>query len=80
MFIATIINFILSSLNTGIQVALFIVFVRKVLILDIDYPLSEKTELADRAMQNLNTVGFWAGNIPVSINLPLSDIVSIHAR
>ena len=68
VFVTTVINFILSSLNTGTQVALFIVFIRKALILDIDIPLSEKPEIINSALQNLNIVANWAANFPVSIN------------
>ena len=50
MFAATVINFLLSGLNAGTQVALFIVFIRMALILDICYPLSEKRELVNQAL------------------------------
>ena len=82
MFVATVVNFLVSSVTTGNEVAYFIVFIRKALILDIDHPLSEKRELVnrDRALQNMITVNFWASNIPVSIKLSLPDPISIHAR
>jgi len=78
MFITTVINFLLSSMATGTQVARLIVLTRKVLILDTDYPLSVKQEqqLVDNALRNPNIVGFWAGTLPVSIQLSLSDPVS----
>jgi len=69
MFIATVINFLLSSLNIGAQVAGFIVFIQKALILDIDYPLPEKRDLVDNALRNTNMIIFWAGGLPVSIEL-----------
>ena len=71
MFAATVINFILSSVNTGSQVAEFIVYIRKALILDIDYPLSKEPELLSDALLNTNIVGAWAANFPVSIMLSL---------
>jgi len=80
MFVATVINFLLSSLNTGTQVAGFIVFVRKALILDIDYPLSEKRVLVNKALQSVNEVSNWAFSLPVSVRLSLPDPGSIHAR
>jgi len=80
MFVATVINFLLYSLDTGTQVAGFIVFVRKTLILDIDYPLAEKRESVDNALLNMNIVHNWAAYLPVSIKLSLSDPGSIHAR
>ena len=80
MFVATVINFILSSLNTGSQIAEFIVSIRKALILDINYPLSEELELLNNALRNPNVVALWAANFPVSIELSLSDSVSINAR
>ena len=80
MFAATVINFLLSSLNTAIQVASLVVFIRKALILGVDYPLSEKPELVKNALRNVNLVGFCAGGLPVSIKLSLSDPISIHAR
>ena len=80
MFVATVINFLLFSLNTGNQVAGFVVFIRKPLILDIDYPLSEKLGLVYDALRDTNLVIVWAANLPVSINLSLLDFVSIHPR
>ena len=71
MFVVTIINFLLSSLYTGTEVALFILLIRKTLVLDLDYPLSEKPELVNDALQNLNLVHFWSKNLPVSSNLSL---------
>ena len=61
MFIATVINFLLFSVRTGNEVAQFIVFIRKglMIILDIDYPLSEKPELVDYALRNENLVVSW---------------------
>ena len=69
MFIATVINFLLFSLNAGIQVATFIVFIRKALVPDIDQPLSEQLELATDALRNVNIAAFWAEDLPVSIKL-----------
>ena len=79
IFAATVINFLLSSLNTGSIVALIIVFLRKALILDI-YPLSEKRNFVGNALRNVNIVTYWARSLPVSLNLSLPDIVSIYAR
>ena len=79
MFAVTVINFLLSSLTTGNHVAEFIVHIRKALILDIDYPLSEKPDLADQALKNMGIVGRWAAYLPVSIKLSLWDLVSMHA-
>ena len=80
MFAATVVNFLLSSLNTGAEIAGFVVLIRKALILDMDYPLSEKPDLLKNALQNVTTVGFWAVGLPVSIGLSLLDLASIHAR
>jgi len=77
MFVATVINFLLFSLDTGTRVAGFIVLVRKALILDIDYPLSEKRVLVNKALQSVNIIANWASAFPVSIKLLLPD--SIHA-
>jgi len=79
MFGVTVVNFLLSSLNTGNQVALFIVLTRQALILGIDYPLSEMPQLVSNALRNVNIVGLWAGNLPVSIKLSLSNPIPIHA-
>ena len=77
VFVTTVINFILSSLNTGTLVAGFIVSVRKVLILDIDHPLLEKV---NNAPWSVTAVCLWAENLPVSIKLSLSEPVSqVHA-
>jgi len=73
MFVATVINFLLSSLNTGTHVVVFITSIRKALILDIDYPLLGKPQLVNTALQNLNIVDFWAGILPVSNNPSLPD-------
>jgi len=75
MFVATVINFLLSSLVTGTQVAIFVVSIRKALIVDVDYSLSEKLELVKKAVWNLDVTIDWAGNIPVSIDLSLLDSV-----
>jgi len=80
MFTATVVNFILSSLNTGTEVALFIVDIRKALILDIDYPLSEKPGLINDASQGMKIVTVWAQVLPVSIKLSLLGPASIHVR
>jgi len=75
VFVATVINFVLFSLVTGTQVAIFVVSIRKALILDIDYPLSEKLEVVKKVVWNLDIVIDWAGNTPVSTNLFLPDSV-----
>ena len=82
MFAATVINFLLSSFSTGSHVAGFILYIRMALILDIDYPLSEKLKLVNQALKNTNIVSGWAAYLPVSIKLSLSDLVfiNIHAR
>ena len=75
MFIGTIINFLLASLNTGNQVAVVIVFIRKglMIILDSDYPLLEKPELVTNALRNEVMVGFWAETFPVGTKLLIPD-------
>jgi len=73
-------HFLLSSLKTGTQVSTSIVFIQKAFILDIDYPLSERPDLVNNALQNLKIVGFWSDNIPVNSNLSLLDSMSIHAQ
>ena len=80
MFITTIINFLLSSVNAGTQVAIFIIAIRKFFILDIDHPLSERPELVNSMLQDAILVAFWAVTLPVSIKPSLLDPVSIHAR
>ena len=75
MFAATAINFILSSLVTGTQVAIFIAPIRKALILDVDYPLLEKLELA-KVVWNLDIAIGWVGSTTVSTSLSLLDSVS----
>ena len=71
MFVATVIDFLLSSLNTGNQVAAFIVFIRKALIEDIHYPVSEMRALVNNALREINLITFWAESFPVSIGLLL---------
>ena len=78
MFIATVINFLLSSLKTGPVVAFFTALIRKALILDINYLLSEDGELINDASRNVNIVHSWASTLPVSMSVP--DSVSIHIR
>jgi len=75
MFIATAINFLLSSLNTGNQVAIVIMFIGKARILNIDHPLSEKPELVKDALQNMNIID-TCGYLPLSGNLLLPDSLS----
>ena len=80
MFAATVINFLLSSLNTGNIVALFIVFIQKGLkiIPNNDYPIADRAELLNSALRIVNIIGLWASIFPVSIKLSLSDFISIH--
>ena len=80
MFIATIINFLLASVYTGNAVAAFIVFIRRVLILNIDYTLSEKRVSVNYALQKTGIVALWAVGFPVSIKPLLPDTGSIHGR
>ena len=82
MFVATVINFLLSSLNTGNQVAAFIVFIRKALniTLKTDYPLPEKPDLVNDVLRSVNVVTFWAANLPVSVKLSQPDPVSNRVR
>ena len=88
MFIATIVNFLLFSLNAGIQVSLFIVLIRKSLILDIDRPAPlapKKQVLADNVFRSyhldkLDIIYFWAASLPVRIKLLLLNPASIHTR
>jgi len=75
MFAATVTNFIISSLRTGAEVAYFIAFIREPLIVDIDYPLSEKRGV----LRNMNLIILWAGGLAVSIKPSLPDPVSIEA-
>ena len=74
MFIVTIITFLISSLNAGTQVAAFIVFIRPALILG--YLLSEKRELVNIVLQNINIVTCWAESLSVSIKVLLPDPTS----
>ena len=78
MFTATLINFLLFSLCTGSHVAGFIVFIRKALILDIDYPPLEVIESINKTLWNVNIVIYWAETLPVSIKLLPPDPISIH--
>ena len=82
MFVATVINFLLASLNTGNYVAGLIVFIRKSLMitLDLNYSLLEEPELANDALRNGNIIASWAEALPVSIKLLIPDLISIHTR
>ena len=81
MFAATVINFLLSSLSAGTEVALFIVLIRKPLNLDIDHdPLPGEQGLGHSVLQSMTLVALWAAFLPVSIKLPMSDPVSICVR
>ena len=59
---------------------MFIVSIREALILDIDYPLSEKPELLHHAIRNVHIVIIWTVSLSVSIELWLPDHLSIHTR
>jgi len=72
MFILTFINFLLFNLYTGTHVAAFVVLIRKVLILDIDYSLSEK-ELVNNVLFKLHAIYGWLENLVVSSGLSLLD-------
>ena len=80
MFIATIINFLLLSLSTGIQIAAFIFFFRKALILDINYPLPEKRMLVNNVLSKFDMGYLWAGYLPVSISYRYRILHLIHSR
>ena len=80
MFGATAINFALSSLDTGSQLAFLIVLIRKALILDMDSPLSEKSELVDEAYWSVpDVIDTWTGSLAVSIILSPTDSTSNNA-
>ena len=76
MFVATTINFLLSSLVAGAEVSIFVGSIGKVLILDIDYPLPAKLELLKNAVWNLYIAVDWAGGISASTNPSLPDSVT----
>ena len=80
MFAVTVINFLLFSLTIGNHVAAFIVYIQKALILDIDYPLSERLDMVGQATKSTNVVGNWTAYLPASIKLSLSDLVSPYTR
>ena len=80
MFAVNAINFTLSSLNTGTIVAVAIATIRKPLIMDIDHSLSEMGDLVKSSLLDTGIIGLWAGDVPVSIKLPLLDPVSTHGR
>ena len=73
MFVATVVNLLLASLNTGSQIALFVVFIREALVLNPDLPLVERPQLVNRSIWKLDVVADWAGNLPVSSNPSLPD-------
>ena len=67
MFVATVINFLLSSLDTGNQIGAIVVLIQKALVLDIDSPLL-KSELVNEASWSLpGVIDTWAGSLAVSI-------------
>jgi len=69
-------NLLLSSLNTGIEIATFIVLIRKALILDIDHSLAEKRVSVNKVLDKIGIVYFGGAYLPVSIKLSLSDPAS----
>ena len=82
MFVATVINFLLLTLSTGGQIYTLIVFIRKPLIQDVNYPLTKARidDLVNNTLRGVNLFGFWVGVIPVSIKLSPSDTASIDPR
>jgi len=91
MFVVTVINVLLASLDAGTQVAIFFVLIRKGLILDVDYPPSEKPVLANDVLRNSTIIGTWTGCFPVgesvavrlcvyssSVKMLLSDLIVIR--
>ena len=74
MFGATVVNFLLSTMDTGSQIGVTVVLIRKALVVDVDSPLSEKSELADHESWSLpDVIDTWAGSLAVSIILSLPD-------
>jgi len=80
MFAVTVANFLLFTLCIGTEVAALVVYIRKALTLDIDYPFEEKQDSINNAFQNMNLVMLWSGGLLVSIKPSLPDLVSIHVR
>ena len=81
MFVMTVINFLLFSLEIGTRLAVFTtVFVRKALVTDIYSPLSEKGKIVNNALQNFSIVLLWSQNLPVCSNLlrPNSVFINTH--
>jgi len=79
MFAATVANFVLFTLCIGTELAALVVYIRKALTLDIDYPFVEKQDLVNNAFNNMDLVMLWSGGLLVSIKLSLLDPVSNHA-
>jgi len=77
MFVTTIINLVLSSVDIG---TMLIVAIRKPLIPGIDYSLSEQPELVTSGLRKAILVTLWAATLPVSIKLSPPHPVSIYAR
>ena len=81
MFVMTVINFLLFSLEFATRLVVFIdVAIRKAIIVDIYYPLPGKGKVVNDALKNLNIILLWSGNLPVRNNLLLLNSVSINTR
>ena len=85
MFVTTVINLLLFTLNTGMEVASLTTLIRqKSLNLDIDLPLSKipipRPGLVSSVSWSMILVTFWTTYLPVSIKLSLSGSVSNYAH
>ena len=80
MFAVTVINFVLIGLGIATIIATFIVFFRKALTLDVEYPLSEKGESVNKTLLSLMIAQYWSSYFPVRIIPSPLDSMSIHAR
>ena len=76
MFTATVTNFLLSSLNTGIHITEFVVAIRGGLIVGVDNPLPELREVSSDALRKLDTVSLL-GSIVCTVAIFLSDFIVI---
>ena len=72
VFVATVINFLLSSLNIGIGVAISIIDIQK----GEYYPSSSQIGSINKATRNFTILSIWA-SVPRSVEIFLSDFIVI---
>lgn len=76
MAVITIISFLIVSLHWAAEVSVVVIFVRSVLVVDVDTPLGERRTLADIVGHDPNLITKWTSGVLVGF-APLNQTASL---